>query len=66
MRVTFFGTPEFAVPSLAALRRDHDVVLVVTAPDRPAGRGLELRSSPVARLARMQPATLVKVFADER
>ena len=64
MRVTFFGTPEFAVPSLAALRRDHDVVLVVTAPDRPAGRGLELRSSPVARLARnaglplLQPPSL--------
>jgi methionyl-tRNA formyltransferase len=39
MRIVFFGTPEFAVPSLAALQRaGHDVALVVTQPDRPRGR----------------------------
>jgi len=39
MRIVFFGTPEFAVPSLRALLRErHDVVGVVTQPDRPQGR----------------------------
>jgi len=37
MRVVFLGTPEFAVPSLAALVRRHEVALVVTQPDRPKG-----------------------------
>jgi methionyl-tRNA formyltransferase len=51
MRVVFMGTPEFAVPSLRALFDRHDVALVVSRPDRPAGRGLSLRRSPVAELA---------------
>ena len=38
MRVTFCGTADFAVPSLHALDKQHDVVLVVTQQDRPAGR----------------------------
>jgi len=39
MRIVFFGTPEFAVPSLDALRRGgHDITAVVTQPDRPHGR----------------------------
>ena len=39
MRVVFFGTPEFAEPSLRALvEADHDVVGVVTQPDKPKGR----------------------------
>ncbi|HEY5983568.1 MAG TPA: methionyl-tRNA formyltransferase [Anaerolineales bacterium] len=42
-RVVFMGSPEFAVPSLRALTRQYDVVGVVTQPDRPAGRGRELR-----------------------
>ena len=53
MRTVFFGTPEWAVPSLAALL-DHaeiDVAGVVTNPDRPAGRGMELRPSPVKEAA---------------
>ena len=46
------GTPEFAVPSLAALVENHLVpVAVVTAPDRPSGRGLQLTPSPVKRYA---------------
>jgi methionyl-tRNA formyltransferase len=52
MRVVFMGTPEFAVPSLEALTAAHDVVAVYTAPDRPAGRGLRLRSSAVGSAAR--------------
>ena len=39
-RIIFMGTPEFAVPALRALHKnDHDVVLVVTQPDCPKGRG---------------------------
>lgn len=52
MRVVFMGTPAFAVPSLRALEGEHDVVLVVTRPDRAAGRGSELRPSPVKQAAR--------------
>jgi methionyl-tRNA formyltransferase len=52
MRIVFMGTPEFAVPSLAALlRSDHSVVGVVTQPDRPKGRGQELAASPINQLA---------------
>ncbi|MBU2490743.1 MAG: methionyl-tRNA formyltransferase [Proteobacteria bacterium] len=48
MRVIFFGTPEFAVPSLAELlERGFEVPLVVTQPDRPKGRGKQLAKSPV-------------------
>jgi len=41
------GTPEFAVPSLEAAAEAHDVALVVTQPDRPAGRGKKLTAPPV-------------------
>jgi methionyl-tRNA formyltransferase len=51
LRVVFMGTPEFAVPSLEACARAHDVVAVYTQPDRPVGRGLELRASPVKQAA---------------
>jgi len=48
MRIVFMGTPDFAVPSLRKLEEaGHDVVLVVTQPDRRAGRGRALRSPPV-------------------
>jgi methionyl-tRNA formyltransferase len=45
------GTPEFALPTLHALADAYDVVGVVTQPDRPAGRGLAVRASPVKLLA---------------
>ncbi|MEJ2482665.1 MAG: formyltransferase family protein [Gemmatimonadota bacterium] len=52
MRILFWGTPEFAVPSLRALQEEgHAVLAVVTQPDRPAGRGRQLRESPVKREA---------------
>ena len=52
LRIVFMGTPEFAVPSLRALLDDgHHVVAVVTAPDRPAGRGLQMAESAVKRFA---------------
>jgi methionyl-tRNA formyltransferase len=52
MRVLFWGTPDFAVPSLRAIVGEgHEVVGVVTQPDRPAGRGQELRRSHVKQVA---------------
>ncbi len=47
LRIVFAGTPEFAVPSLRAAAERHEVVAVYTQPDRPAGRGRDLRPSPV-------------------
>lgn len=47
MRVLFMGTPEFAVPTLRALTTNHDVVAVVSQPDRPAGRGKKMTPPPV-------------------
>jgi methionyl-tRNA formyltransferase len=52
MRILFWGTPEFAVPSLRALDDEgFDVVAVVTQPDRPAGRGRRPRASQVKSVA---------------
>lgn len=52
MRIAFFGTGEFAVPSLEALhQKGHEVALVVSQPDRPQGRGLTLRPTPVKHAA---------------
>ena len=48
VRIVFFGTPEFAVPSLDAVAREHEVALVVAQPDRPAGRGMKLQKPSVA------------------
>lgn len=65
MNLVFAGTPEFAATALAALLRSrHRVGLVLTQPDRPAGRGLKPATSPVKRLAQeaglalLQPQTL--------
>jgi methionyl-tRNA formyltransferase len=53
VRVVFFGSPAFAVPSLEALHSaGHDIALVVTQPDRPAGRGQKTTPPPVAAYAR--------------
>jgi methionyl-tRNA formyltransferase len=52
MNLVFCGTPMFAVPTLEALvRAKHQVSLVVTQPDRPKGRGMELATSPVKQRA---------------
>ncbi len=52
MKLAFCGTPAFAVPTLKlALRAGHDVALVVTQPDRPAGRGQQLTAPPVKTIA---------------
>lgn len=51
MRVAFMGSPEFAVPCLRALAAAHEVVLVVSQPDKPAGRGGQLTPPPVKAAA---------------
>lgn len=51
MKIVFMGTMNFAVPILHALNESEEVVLVVTQPDRPAGRKKELRASPVKEYA---------------
>ncbi|MDI6766594.1 MAG: methionyl-tRNA formyltransferase [Bacteroidota bacterium] len=65
MRIVFMGTPEFAVPSLRILiENNYEIVSVVTAPDKPVGRGLQLSPSAVKQfaiqnnLAVMQPEKL--------
>jgi methionyl-tRNA formyltransferase len=64
LRIVFAGTPQFALPALAAIAREHQVVGVLTQPDRPAGRGRQLKVGPVKALAQSlqievaQPATL--------
>lgn len=65
MKIIFAGTPQFAASALAALlEKDHQVVAVLTQPDRPAGRGMQLTASPVKQLAQqhglpvLQPPTL--------
>src|SRR5256886_1311932 len=51
MRLIFLGTPAFAVPTLEAVARKHEVISVVTQPDRPKGRGHELAASAVKQAA---------------
>lgn len=64
MKIIFAGTPQFAASALDALLREHQIVAVLTQPDRPAGRGLKLAASPVKQLALqhglpvLQPPTL--------
>jgi methionyl-tRNA formyltransferase len=64
MKIIFAGTPQFAASALAALLKDHQIVAVLTQPDRPAGRGMKLAESQVKQLALqhglavLQPVTL--------
>ena len=63
MKIIFAGTPEFAVPALAKLiEAEHEVVMILTQPDRPAGRGMKLHASPVKQLALQHN---LKVFQPE-
>ncbi|MGD2064518.1 MAG: methionyl-tRNA formyltransferase, partial [Nitrospirota bacterium] len=73
MRVIFMGTPEFAVPSLDALvEAGFEVALVVTRPDKPAGRGKHLQAPAVKQRATalglpvFQPPTLKRPEHQER
>ena len=51
MRVVFMGTPDFAVPTLATLIENHEVVGVVTQPDKRKGRGKAMAFTPVKEKA---------------
>ncbi len=73
LRIIFAGTPDFAAPALAALiEAGHKIVLVLTQPDRPSGRGMKLKASPVKELALQhgievfQPETLKDASAQSR
>ena len=72
LRVVFMGTPDFAVPTLSEIvGQGHEVVAVYTRPPAPAGRGMELKPSPVHRMAErfglpvLTPGTLRKDEAAE-
>jgi methionyl-tRNA formyltransferase len=61
LRIIFMGTPQFAVPSLEALTAsDHRVVAVITAPDKPSGRGQVLTPSPVKEFALVKGITVLQ------
>jgi len=63
VRIVFFGTPAFAVPTLDRLMwSGHDVIAVVTQPDRPRGRGQKIQPGPVKTRA----ATRIPVFQPTR
>lgn len=75
MKAIFFGTSSFAVPSLQALAQQHTVVLCITQPDQPKGRGLQIEASPVKQealrlgialqqSARLTAADIASVSAD--
>ena len=73
MRLIYAGTPEFSACALRAIiAAGHQVVLVLTQPDRPSGRGMALHASPVKELALasgievFQPLTLRDAAAQER
>ncbi|MGH9307948.1 MAG: methionyl-tRNA formyltransferase [Vicinamibacterales bacterium] len=61
LRIAFFGTPEFAVPTLQALlEARHEVVAVVSQPDRPKGRGHKLQPTPTKMTAAESGATVLQ------
>lgn len=67
MKIIFAGTPHFAASALTALYQHHEIVTVLTQPDRPAGRGLKISPSPVKQLSEqlgipvLQPPTLKNI-----
>ncbi len=62
IKVAYFGTPDFAVPSLEMLHNHPqvEIVAVVSMPDRPAGRGQKLQAPPVAEFAKNNGLTLIQ------
>lgn len=61
LRIVFMGTPDFAVETLKSLiNHNYNVVGVITAPDRPAGRGQKLRASAVKEYAQTQNLTILQ------
>lgn len=52
LKIAFFGTPQFSVPILSSIYQNFEVILVVSQPDKPVGKGLQLTPSPVSKFAR--------------
>src|SRR5476649_1285153 len=66
MRILYFGTSPFAVPALEALLASrHEVLGVVTQPDRPTGRGLQMSSSPVKKTT-LELAPAIPIIQPEK
>ena len=64
MKIIFAGTPPFSVPALEALTNaGHEIVLVLTQPDRPAGRGMKTTASAVKLLAQQRKFTLLQPYS---
>ena len=64
MKLVFAGTPEFAAVALhSLLDAGHDIELVLTQPDRPAGRGLKSQSSAVKKLAQAKGLSVLQPTA---
>src|SRR5690606_33489692 len=73
LKIIFAGTPDFASVALEALiGTKHKIIAVYTQPDKPSGRGLKIKPSPVKQLAQhfnlplYQPTTLKDVYEQER
>ena len=60
MKIIFAGTPQFAASALEALLGEHSIVAVLTQPDRPSGRGMQLAASPVKQLALQRGLTVLQ------
>jgi methionyl-tRNA formyltransferase len=61
MRIVFFGSPEAALPSLRALiKAGHEIPLIVTQPDKPAGRGRKTAACPVKAFAAVQGFSVIQ------
>ena len=60
MRLIFFGTPDFAVPTLVRLAEQHEIAAVISQPDRPSGRGRRVSPSPVSALAQERGLALLR------
>lgn len=63
MKIVFAGTPEFAASALAAIHTEHEIVAVLTQPDRPAGRGMRLVSSAVKQIASERGLKVLQPFS---
>jgi methionyl-tRNA formyltransferase len=60
VKIIFAGTPHFAAGALAALLKEHQILAVLTQPDRPSGRGMQLTASPVKQLALQYGLTVLQ------
>jgi methionyl-tRNA formyltransferase len=60
VKIIFAGTPQFAADALAALVEEHQIIAVLTQPDRPSGRGMQLTASPVKQFALQHGLTLIQ------